>query len=109
MRTIVCLSFLVLAAGCSSVLGPEDLRDPGMRGMVLKKVREAGGYFLFVAEGGEQRKIEVSVEAYRLIGEGDSLPLSGEVESPDEVEEIDEEAAREGDSSEFKPSDLPED
>ncbi len=94
---VLALSF----CGCSGALGPDDLKSSGMEGIVLKKTESGGDFFLHVRlPSGDQETYKVTGEAYRLVGEGDSLPVSESLTSGG-PEEIDEESAREGDSRAF--------
>jgi hypothetical protein len=102
MRILALISIALLLGSCQSVYSVDDLRDPGMKGIILKKTRTTDSYFLYLqSTNGEQSKIEITSQAYMLVGEGDSLPLTAMTEMGSEVGEIDEEAAREGDGSEF--------
>lgn len=108
MRRWLVPVLLLLLAGCSGALGPGDLRSFDHRGMVLEKSRTRDAFYLHVQKpSGEQVKLEVTEDAYRLVGQGDALPLTGEAPAGP-VEDIDEESAREGDGSQYRsPEDLP--
>ncbi len=106
MKTHLCAALaalILISGGCSGALGPDDLRSGDLKGVVIRKSRTEGDYFIHVRlASGDQATEEVTADAYRMVGEGDSHPLSETAAEPQGSEEIDEETAKEGDPGAFK-------